>query len=84
MQCCHHRFADRLLSIFSIGHEVSGGWKDYRNSDALKKAEVECVLLQFRGWFSYAMSVEVAGKPLSVHCLHVCVSVFVFFVSHTI
>lgn len=52
VQCCQlDLFADdRLLSISVlvrlIAHEVSGGWKDYRNSDALKKVEVECVLSQ--------------------------------------
>lgn len=64
IDCCPFPVLVRL-----IAHEVSGGWKDYRNSDALKKAEVERVLLRFRGWFSYAMSVEVAGKPLCLHPL---------------
>lgn len=71
IDCCPFSVLVRL-----IAHEVSGGWKDYRNRNALKKAEVECVPSRFRGCFSYAISVEVAGKPFCIVCM--CVSVCVF------
>lgn len=54
IDCCPFSVSVRL-----IAHEASGGWKDYRNSAALKKVEVQRVLLRFRGCFSYAIMVAV-------------------------
>lgn len=64
IDCCPFSLLVRL-----IAYEVSGGWKDYRNSDALKKAEVNVSCRGSVGVFSYAILVEVAGKPFSMHCM---------------
>lgn len=53
------------------------GWKDYRNSNAFKKAEVECVPLRFHGCFSHATLVDVAGKPFCM--FHLCVRLCLWF-----
>lgn len=67
IDCCPFSVLVKL-----IAHEISGGWKDYRNSNAFKKAEVECVPSRFRGCLSCANLVEVAGKPFCKHHLYLC------------
>lgn len=58
--CCPFSVLVRLIL-----HEVSGGWKDYRNSGALKKAIVKHALLRFRGC---QFSNLVEGAPFRAHC----------------
>lgn len=75
VQCCQlDQFADDCCPFSVL---VRGGWKDYRNSDAFKKAEVECVPLRFHGCFSHTTLVDVAGKPLCM--FHLCVRLCLWF-----
>lgn len=73
IDCCP--FSVSVL-VRLIAHEVSGGWKDYRNSDALKKAEAECVLLRF-SWVFRLCNLGISCWKTIVHISCVCECVFV-------
>lgn len=70
IDCCPFSVLVRL-----IAYEVSGGWKDYRNSAGLTKVEVNVSCYRsVGGFFACAMLVEAYCKNLSA-CIK-CVFVF--------
>lgn len=81
VQCCQlDQFADDCcpfsVLVRLIAHGVKGGWKDYRNSNAFKKAEVECVPLRFHGCF-FSCNLGRRCWKTSLHVSFVCAFVFV-------
>lgn len=68
IDCCPFSEFVRL-----IAHEVSGGWEDYRNSSAFKKAEVECVL-----WVFFSCNLGRSCRKTFLHVSFVCVCLWVY------
>lgn len=72
IDCCPFSVLVRL-----IAYEVSGGWKDYRNSAGLTKVEVNVSCYRSVGGFFCLCNVSggLLQKPLCMH--QVCVCVFI-------